>query len=285
MLPKPNDGFAWAQAATGPALVCQALEPYAAHLFTTRPWALGSPTDGDPTAAWDDVARALGVGRAHLARAHQVHGASVVVHRPGDARRPDETDQRFPDADIIVSDDPALALAIQTADCVPLLIADRHTGAVAAAHAGWKGLAASVPLVTVDALSRHVGSQPADLVAAVGPSIGACCYEVGVDVLDAFRRGGFEEAARQRWFFRAPQPSARNPSMPGLPRPPRPDHWFFDGWAAARQQLEASGIPADQVHVAELCTASHPETLCSYRRDGKRAGRIAGAIRCAPRRP
>ena len=285
MLPKPNDGFAWVQAANGPALVCHALEPYAAHLFTTRPWALGSPTDGDPTAAWDDVARALGVGRAHLARAHQVHGASVVVHRPGDARRPDETDQRFPDADIIVSDDPALALAIQTADCVPLLIADRRISAVAVAHAGWKGLAASVPLVTVDALSRHVGSQPADLVAAVGPSIGACCYEVGVDVLDAFRRGGFEEAARQRWFFRAPQPSARNPSMPGLPRPRRQDHWFFDGWAAARQQLEASGIPADQVHVAELCTASHPETLCSYRRDGKRAGRMAGAIRCAPRRP
>src|SRR5229473_2031418 len=174
MLPKPNDGFAWVQAANGPALVCHALEPYAAHLFTTRPWALGSPTDGDPTAAWDDVARALG-----------------------------------------------------------------------AAHAGWKGLAASVPLVTVDALSRHVGSQPADLVAAVGPSIGACCYEVGVDVLDAFRRGGFEEAARPRWFFRAPQPSARNPSMPGLPRPRRQDHWFFDGWAAARQQLEAAGIPAD----------------------------------------
>jgi YfiH family protein len=285
MLPKPNDGFEWAQAAAGPALVCRALEPYAAHLFTTRPWALGSPTDGDRIAAWDDVARALGVEGANLSRAHQVHGASIVVRRRGEAQPPGGPDEPFPDADILVSDDPALALAIQTADCVPFLIADRRTGAVAAAHAGWKGLAAGVPLVTVDAVSRQFGSQPADLVAAIGPSVGACCYEVGVDVLDAFRRGRFDDAAQQRWFFTAPQPSAKNPSMPGLSHAARPHHWFFDGWAAARQQLEAAGIPADQIHVAGLCTASHPQTLCSYRRDGKRAGRIAGAIRCAPRRP
>jgi len=285
MLPKPNDGFAWVQAAAGPALLCRALEPYAAHFFTTRPWALGAPTDGDGTAAWDEVARALGVDGAHLSRAHQVHGASVVVRRLGDTHRLGEPDEPFPDADIIVSDDPALALAIQTADCVPLLIADRRISAVAVAHAGWKGMAAGVPLVTVDALSRHLGSQPADLVAAVGPSVGACCYEVGVEVLDAFRRGGFDAVARQRWFFTVPQPSAKNPSMTGLPRTPRPDHWFFDAWAAARQQLEAAGLPADQIHVAGLCTASHQETLCSYRRDGRRSGRIAGAIRCGPRRP
>ncbi|PYR19369.1 MAG: peptidoglycan editing factor PgeF [Acidobacteria bacterium] len=284
MLPKPNGGFAWVQATAGPALVCRALEPYAAHLFTTRPWALGAPTDGNRTAAWDEVARALGVDGAHLWRAHQVHGASVVVRRLGDAERPGEPDESFPDADIIVSDDPAFALGIQAADCVPLLIADRRTNAVAAAHAGWKGMAAGVPLVTVDALCRHLGSQPADLVAAVGPSVGACCYEVGADVLDAFRRGGFDGAARQGWFFTVPQPSAKNASMTGLPRTPRPDHWFFDGWAAARRQLEAAGIPPDQIHVAGLCTASHQETLCSYRRDGRRAGRIAGAIRCAPRR-
>src|SRR6185295_8289610 len=112
MLPKPNDGFAWVQAAAGPALVCRALEPYAAHLFTARPWPLGS-TDGDRTAAWDDVARALGVGRENLSRAHQVHGASVLVRRRGEVHRPVEPETPLPDADNIVSDDPALALAIQ----------------------------------------------------------------------------------------------------------------------------------------------------------------------------
>src|SRR6185503_9124514 len=189
--------------------------------------------DGDRAAGWEEVARALGVDVAHLARAHQVHGASIVVHRAGEPQRVAATLQR---ADVIVSDHSELALAIQAADCVPLLLADRRTGVVAAAHAGWRGMAARVPEVAVQALAREFGSRPADLVAAAGPSIGACCYEVGADVRDAFRRSGFADALLQGWFFAAPQPTDRNPSMPGLSAIPRPHHWFFDGWAATRHQ-------------------------------------------------
>jgi len=119
---------------------------------------------------------------------------------------------------------------------------------------------------------------PADLVAAIGPSISSCCYEVGADVRDMFASGGFPERDLDRWFFSGPRPSARNPSMSGL-RAPRLHHWFFDGWGAARHQLEAAGVPPDQIGVAELCSASHPDWLCSYRRDGKGAGRMAAAIR------
>jgi copper oxidase (laccase) domain-containing protein len=67
--------------------------------------------------------------------------------------------------------------------------------------------------------------------------------------------------------------------MPGLPDTPRPDHWFFDGWAATRHQLEDASIPLHQIHIAGLCTASHSQLLCSYRRDGSSAGRMAAAIR------
>lgn len=274
MFPKPNDGFAWVQVAGGPALVCEALE--APHVFTTRSWALGSATEAERAAAWEAVGRSIGVDQGHLCRAHQVHGASVSVRRIGD---PTCGGQPLPDADIIVSDDPARALAIQTADCVPLLVADRRTGAVAAAHAGWKGMAAGVPRATVLALAREFGSRPVDLVAVAGPSIGACCYEVAADVRDAFRRGGFADAVLQRWFLATPQPTARNPSMPGLPDSRRADHWFFDGWAATRHQLEEAGIPLHNIHFAGLCTASHPQLLCSYRRDGSSAGRAAAAIR------
>jgi len=125
----PPAGFAWRATQSGPALVCTALEPYAAHLFTTRPWPLGSASDGDRASAWADVARALGVDEAHLERAHQVHGASVVVRRAGD---PPRGDVPLPQADIIVSDDAAIVLAIQTADCVPLLFADVDQDRVAA---------------------------------------------------------------------------------------------------------------------------------------------------------
>jgi YfiH family protein len=258
------------------ALVCRALDACAPHVFTTRGWALGSAPDGHRSAGWDEVARVLGVDSTHLVRAHQVHGASVVVRRAGE---PCRVADPLPQADIIVSDDSAQALAIQTADCVSLLVADRRTGVVAAAHAGWKGLAAGVPRATIAALARDFGSRPADLVAAAGPSVGACCYEVGADVRDAFRRGGFADSILSLWFFVAPQPTDRNPSMPGLPATPRADHWFFDGWAAARYQLEEAGIPLHQIHIAGLCTASHSQLLCSYRRDGSSAGRMAAAIR------
>src|SRR5713101_3877670 len=130
-LPKPNERYDWVQAAAGPALVCRALEAHAAHLFTTRQWPLGTADAGDRPAAWNDVARALDVDATQLSRLHQVHGASVVVRRRGD---PPPGDRPLPAADIIVSNDPSLALAIQSADCVPLLIADRRSGAVAAVH-------------------------------------------------------------------------------------------------------------------------------------------------------
>ena len=262
------------QAADGPALVCRALETVAPHLFTTRAWALGSAADGQSPAAWAAVAASIGVETDRLVRVHQVHGAAVRVHRRGD-----RSTAARPDADIILTDDSSSAVAIQTADCVPLLLADTRTGFVAAAHAGWRGLALRVPHAVVGALIRESGCRPADLVAAVGPSIGACCYEVGADVRDAFSSAAFDDGAIERWFLDRSRPTAANPSIEKAQGPPRAGHWFFDGWSAAREQLEAAGIPSAQIHVAELCTASHPATFPSYRRDGRGAGRLAAAIR------
>ena len=110
------------------------------------------------------------------------------------------------DADIIVANDPAAVLAIQTADCVPLLIADRRTGAVAAAHAGWRGMAARVPVVAVHALASTFGSRPGDLVAAIGPSISGSCYEVGGEVRERFTTAGFPAPKLERWFSPAERP-------------------------------------------------------------------------------
>jgi len=258
MTSQPNDGFEWVQAAGGPALVCVPLRPFADHLFTTRDWALGSPAGG-ADAHWQPVAAALGVDAAHLVRLHQVHGASVIVRRAGDGLPL----QPRPDADIVVSDDASLALAIQTADCVPLLIADRATGVVAAAHAGWRGLAAGVPAVTVVALAHEFGSAPANLIAAVGPSISAERYEVGEDVPARFLDSGWPATSIERWF----------------PAATRPGHWLFDGWKSVRDQLLSAGVPDASIHSAAFCTSANPDLFCSYRRDGKGAGRIAAAIR------
>ena len=168
-----------------------------------------------------------------------------------------------PTLDILLSDDPSVVLAIQTADCVPLLMADRATGVVAAAHAGWRGLASGVPGVTIAALAKTFGTDPGDLVVAIGPSICAARYEVGEEVRQRFEHAGYGAAQIARWF------------LPGA----RANHWQFDGWASVRDQLEAAGVPSDAIHGSGLCTAGDPELLCSYRRDGKQAGRIAAAIR------
>jgi polyphenol oxidase len=253
-------------------------------MFTTRHWWLGS---GSSERAWAEVSDAMEVEPASLLRLQQVHGATVAVSREGELQglTTDGNPAARPEADIVISSAPAVALAIQAADCVPLLIADRRTGAVAAAHAGWRGLAARVPIVAVQALERELGSRPADLLAAAGPSIGACCYEVGEEVRERFEGEGFGEERLTRWFGRQPRPTARNPSMPGLSPAPRGGHWYFDLWMATREQLESAAVPADQIFLAETCTASHHETLCSYRRDGAGAGRMAASIRRVPRRP
>jgi YfiH family protein len=277
-LPQPSEAFDWVQAAAGPALICRPLALLAPHLFTTRRWPLGALTAGsDDPAPWDDIAQAMEVSAARLVRVHQVHGAAVVIAE--DARGAQQ------DADIIVSRDPTLALAVQAADCIPLLLADPRTGAVAAAHAGWRGLAAGVPAAAVMSLTREFGGRAADLVAAIGPAIGACCYEVGGDVRDRFEAAGASGSQLARWFLPAPIHSAANPSMSGVTGARRADRWFLDGWTSAREQLVEAGVPGAQIFLAGLCTASHPDVLCSYRRDGSPAGRIAGAIRSRRLRP
>jgi hypothetical protein len=260
MRPQPADGFDWIDTPEGPALRCRALDPFARHLFTTRLWRLGSPTrsDDELRAGWRQVARAVEVEAPQLLRVHQVHGAAVAVRRGGTSP-PDAMDP----ADIQVSDDRRSALAIQTADCVPILLADRRTGAVGAAHAGWRGLAAHVPAVAVAALAEAFGSRAGDLVAAIGPAISAERYEVGRDVRERFEAAGFDRDRLASWF----------------PRETRSEHWLFDGWRSAGDQLKAAGVPAAQIHVARLCTATFPNLFCSYRRDGTRAGRLAAAIR------
>jgi purine-nucleoside/S-methyl-5'-thioadenosine phosphorylase / adenosine deaminase len=258
---QPVDGFSWLRMAEGDALVCEPLRAVADHLFTTRAWKLGSAADGTAADAWRQVADAFAIDPANLTRARQVHGADLLVRRAGRDGAPSRRHEALVPADIIISDDPATVLAIQTADCVPLLIADRRTGSAAAAHAGWRGLAAGVPGVAVGALADALGSRPADLVVAIGPSISGPRYEVGVDVRARFAAAAFPAARVERWFSAG-----------------RSDHWYFDGWQSAIDQLEAAGVPRSQIHLAGLCTAGSPQ-LCSYRRDGARAGRMAAAIR------
>lgn len=260
MLPPIPDSFRWTDESWGPALRCRPLEAVAPHLFTTRQLQLTSAAD------WQRAGQA--VGAAHVATLTQVHGRAVVVAGKGMEGRPE--------ADVLVGHDPDVALAVRAADCVPLLIADRASGAVAAVHAGWRGTAAGAATAAVEALAREFGSKPDDLVAAIGPSIGACCYEVGTELVDAFAAAGHARHLIDRWFL-APALSR----VEGPP-PPRGSHerprLRLDVAGANRDQLMLAGVPEEHIHLSGLCTAMELDLLTSFRVEKEKAGRIAGVI-------
>jgi YfiH family protein len=272
-LPQPSGGFRWVQAAGLPALVCDPLLGLADHLFTTRAWPLGTRSIGNDE-GWARVAEGVGIAADRLARVRQVHGSAVVNAAEALAGA-------F-EADALISNRPDAAVAVQTADCIPLLLADRRSGAVAAVHAGWRGLASGTAPAAVAALADAFGTEPSEIIAAIGPSIGPCCYEVGDDVRDRF--GGATGAAVTRWFSTRASRSERNPAAPGVVVAGRPGHWFFDGALAARDQLERAGVNPLRIFTSGLCTSSHPSVFCSYRRDGAPAGRMAAVIRSRPGR-
>jgi YfiH family protein len=170
---------------------------------------------------------------------------------------------------VLISDAPDIAIAVRAADCVPLLMADRVRGVVAAVHAGWRGTAARAAVAAVDALAREFGTSPADLVVAIGPSIGACCYEVGTDLVDAFAAAGHERYLIDRWFP-SPPPARGSKDRAQL---------TLDVARANTDQLILAGVPEEQIYASGLCTAMHLDVLTSYRREKDKAVRIAGVIR------
>jgi len=256
-LPDVPDAFAWSAEAWGAGLRCTHLRHLVPHVFSTRQLSLSAPAGP----AW----LAAAVDSRVVAGVRQVHGRHVVVVRDGAG--PDAAAE----ADVLVSGDPAIAVSVRAADCVPLLMADRARGVVAAVHAGWRGTAAGAAVAGVEALAREFGSRPVDLVAAIGPCIGACCYEVGTELVDAFAAAGHERHLIARWFVSPPPPRGS--------RDRRPLH--LDVAGANRDQLLLAGVPEDQIHVAGLCTAMHLDVLTSYRAEKEKAGRLVAAIRAA----
>lgn len=216
--------------------------PGLAHGFTT---ARGPDlARGASPEAWAEVARAVGMPGGGVAYASQVHGDRVLrAARPG----------LVGECDALVTDRPGLLVAVRVADCVPILVAG--TGAVAAIHAGWRGVAAGVVSAAIDAL-RSLDGGP--LVAVVGPCISAEAYEVGDEVIAGIASAGVPEDVFVRSGSRRPHVDLR---------------------AAVAWQLRRGGV--DQVEVLPDCTFSDP-LLHSHRRDAAGAGRLAAVIGRSP---
>jgi YfiH family protein len=182
----------------------------------------------------------LDLDPARLATAGQVHGAQVVhAHAPG----------LHPSCDALLSTEPRLALAVSAADCPPLLY--HAPGAVAAAHAGWRGIAAGIPSATLAALCTTAGVEPGRVRVAIGPCIRSCCYAVGAEVAGRFPAAAVRERDGRLWL--------------DLPE-------------AIRLQLLGAGLPVEALADTGACTSCEPSWYYSHRRDQGLTGRQWGLI-------
>jgi hypothetical protein len=229
-----------------------AADPVVAHAVTTRDGPdfgrVGTSTQTAHASA--DLAAALGLAGA--AWAHQVHGGAVLsVRTPG----------RAGEADGLVTATPGLALVGRSADCPLVLVAGRADAgrpAVGMAHASWRSTVAGITARVIARLRDEFAVAPTSLRAAIAPSAGPCCYEVGEEVRDG----------------------ARSALGPGADAFFRRDagRLLFDLWAANTAQLTASGVPREQIEVSGVCTICQGARFWSWRMQGEQAGRFAGAI-------
>jgi YfiH family protein len=172
----------------------------------------------------------------HLATARQIHSDRVLtVESPGPQG----------EGDALMSNVPGIGLAIRTADCLPILIADPGSRTVAAIHAGWRGVVSEIASKTIQAMCQQFDSKPEDLVVAIGPGIGSCCFEVGPEVAAQFQLAGRIK---------------------------------LDLVETTCRQLRRNGVRLEQISTSGLCSRCNPELFESYRRDRETAGRMVAMI-------
>ncbi len=263
-------GFSWRAGVAGlRALVCEPLEQDGfANAFSTRGGGVSPFPEASLNLAGFDEDSAKNIqenrrrflslvgGRWTLATCWQVHGRDVrVVREASEAGNDSER------CDALATDLPGVLLGVKTADCVPVILGDARTGACAAVHAGWRGTLAGILKHALARLSQEFGTRAEDVRAAIGPAALACCYEVGPEVIDAFRA------------------EVRNADA--LFTPTSEGHALVDLHRANLEQLTESGVAPERVHTLPLCTMCRPEEFFSYRRDRKlygRTGRLLSVI-------
>jgi len=198
---------------------------------------------------WRLIADAFGLSVSQFFPIDQVHGDRIVVVE-------DLQDETSPvRCDAVLTARRGVALAVKTADCVPLLLVDREKQVVGVVHAGWRGTALGIAGKAVKALKERYSSKPGDTLAAIGPAVGVCCYQVDGKVFDAFKRS---VSVRERAFRACQDVEGR---------------WMLDLESANRIQLVEAGIPRENIFSAALCTSCRRDLFFSHRAEKGGTGR------------
>ncbi len=272
-----------------------------AHGFSTRPGGTTEfPAQRESRAAsekvlnlgfteWDSRERVLenrkrffasfGAAKMRVVGLRQIH--SDIIHVVGGAEVPQG--EQAPQGDALITSEPGVLLVVQTADCIPILLADTKHRAIAAIHSGWRGTAQRIAEKTLGRMQMEFGTRPQDVIAALGPGIGGCCYEVGHGVVREYA-AKFPNA--REWFagpFDALENGDDDPNwLPWLTmRPPGhappPPRVQLDLIAANRAILACAGVAPEKIQSSDLCTSCRTDLFFSYRRE-RNTGRMMAAI-------
>ena len=242
---------------SGPGILAARLLGGYRHGFTTREGGtslgafeslnLSSTVGDDPALVRENWARVRAATGLAFARVRQVHGCRVVEVEAGT--------EPVEEADAVATVVPGVAACVSIADCVPVLLADPRSGAVAAVHAGWRGTIGGAAAAAVKALVDRHGARPGDLLAAIGPGIGPCCFEVSRELAVRFR----DEVG----------------VVTATPR----DHGSrVDLWRANEVLLRRAGLPGQRIETLARCTSCEERTFFSHRRDRGLTGRHVAFI-------
>lgn len=228
------------------------------HAFTSRPFDLGFGRKKREEVLRDrkKVCKILGINFLLLTAGEQVHGARIVkVDEEDRGRGSLSPEGAIRHVDGFISNVPDVPLTIFTADCVPIFILDPVRKAIGLVHAGWRGTLCRMIERVVTMMGEEYGSRPEDLIVALGPSIGSCCYRVGEEVIIAFQEQ-FPD-----W------PSFISSKLAG-------EKWTLDLWEANRVQLIRAKVKDSNIINSRMCTSCHNDVFFSLRRDGSPTGRM-----------
>lgn len=221
-----------------------------------------STTRGDDPAAVEEnrsrIAKAIGVRAENMTYTNQTHTTNVAVVEAKDRGK------RFMETDGMVTNVPEICLVTFYADCVPLFFVDPVHRAIGLSHSGWRGTVGKMGKVTVERMRKEYGTDPAQVVAAIGPSICQDCYEVSEDVIEKFREN-FDKALWPELFYEKAD-----------------GKYQLNLWRANQAVLAEAGVPRENIAVTNLCTHCNPDILFSHRSTGTARGNLSAFLALIP---
>ncbi len=266
------------------------------HLFSTREGGVSegiyasmnlSYTRGDKREAVDENFRRIAVclesNVEDMVCSDQTHTNHIRLVRAADRGKGVVKPKDYRDVDGLITQERGIVLCTFFADCVPLFFVDPVHEAIGLSHSGWRGTVQKIGKKTVEEMGKAFGTKPADVHAAIGPSICQDCYEVSEDVIEEFREAfpkasEIEHAEEETSGSMSPQSESGKRSCP-LWYATKPGKYQLDLWEANRQVMLEAGIPASQIEVTDLCTCCNPDLLFSHRASHGQRGNLGAFMK------